>query len=68
MEQSTSWEACEEIPRLLQKSKVHNGAHNSLLPVRIISQINPVHTLQQYNINFNLFSHLRLCLQAICLL
>jgi hypothetical protein len=42
-EQRPSWEADKQaIPRTLRNRKVHYRGHNSLLPVSITSDINPV--------------------------
>jgi hypothetical protein len=56
---ASSFSAGQEILLILWNLKVHCRAHNSQLPVPILSQINPVHALSSY------FSktHFNICLQ-----
>jgi hypothetical protein len=61
MEQSPSWEAnshsaCQEIPRLLWKPKIHHRVNDNPGIVPILNHINPIHTLQLYfhKIRFNI--------------
>ena len=60
MEQSPFWanrfSTSQEIPRILWNPKVHNCTHNSLPPVPILSQLDPVHapTTHFLKIHFNI--------------
>jgi hypothetical protein len=61
MEQSPSWEAnkfsaSQEISRILWNPKVHYRIHNSLPPVPILIQIDPVHARSSHflKIQFNI--------------
>jgi len=59
------WETGQEILHTLRNSSVHYRVHKSLLPVPILSQINPDHTFPNLFPNFLILSsHLRLDLPS----
>jgi len=57
VEESTSWETCQEIPCFLWNLKVHYCVHKSPLLVPILSQMNPLYALF-LKLHFNITSHL----------
>ena len=66
MDQSPSWEASQEIPRILWNPKVQYRIQKLPPPVAILSQFDPVHTPTPHfqKIHHNLSSHLRLGLPS----
>ena len=66
LEKLTGSAASQEIPRNLWNPKVHGRIHKYLPPVRILIQLDPVHTPSSHflKIHLNLSSHLRLGLPS----
>ena len=61
IDQSPSWErngssASQEIPCILWNPKVHSRIQNSLPPVTIPRQINPVHALASYLLKIHFYT------------
>jgi hypothetical protein len=59
MKHSPFWESSsrsigQELLRLLRNTKVHYCVHKSLPAAPVLSQINPVHTLTLFQIDFNI--------------
>jgi hypothetical protein len=70
-ELSPSWEENSRLgtqlfSNILRNPKVHRRVHKSPQLVRILNQINPVHTNPLYvsKIHFNIVPHLRVCLPS----
>jgi hypothetical protein len=59
-----SWSRHQAIPRLLWNLKVHCSFHKNHLPLPILSQINPIYTLQPYFPVLISFAYVRLDLQS----